>query len=77
MEGRKKGRKEREGRRGGGGREGNKIYRTKERKKGSDTKEGMREKMEWGTRARERGRRRGGRAELRERNGKDRERERR
>ena len=43
MEGRKKGRKEREGRRGGG-REGNKRYRAKEKKKGSDTKEGIREK---------------------------------
>ena len=43
MEGRKKGRKEREGRRGGG-REGNNRYRAKEKKKGSDTKEGIREK---------------------------------
>ena len=53
MEGRKKGRNEREGRKGGG-REGNKRYRAKEKKKGSDTKERIRERSEWGMRARER-----------------------
>ena len=76
MEGRKKGRNEREGRKGGG-REGNKRYRAKEKKKGSDTKERIRERTEWGMRAREKRRKRGGRAELKGRNGKYRERERR
>ena len=78
MEGRKEGR--REGRKGKeeGEEEGKGKKDIEQRKRrGKGYKRKIKEKTEWGMRAREKRRKRGGRAELKGRNGKYRERERR